>query len=162
MPSGITMETTPLLANEREIVPQTVYWAPNAGLPAGVLVRQNEGTTYQLLAWDEFGPQAEQLLLPQLFADPHGYTIGLLDYYEKKDWLCRIFDAEGKPFCALWFGGNPDEYWHEDGLVRTGLADEHPSVWTIHQRYSDGSFRRVGGNVGTLDEAKRLIERKHL
>jgi hypothetical protein len=156
------MNPTHPSTEDQEIVPQRVYWGRNAGLPAGIRVCDEGSNVYRFVIWSELKAQLEQLLLPQLLADSRGFTVDVIDYYDKKDWLVRVFDPAGKPYCALWFGPDPDKGWHVDGLVRAGVADRSPAAAMTYQRLSDGSYRRIGGSATSLDETKRFKERKHL
>jgi hypothetical protein len=74
-------------------------------------------------------------LLPQLFANPAGFSFETRDYNGKIEWLVQVFQ--------------------DDGLVRVGDANNPPHAWQTYQRYSDGTYRRLESRVPTIDEYSR-------
>lgn len=136
--------------------PQEVRWGPNDGLPAGISVwSAPDESDKRFISWDVLEPELMDKLLPQLFADPRGYTLAVLPYNGKADWLVRILDASGEPFCSIWLGGDPDRNWQHDGRVHVGDARASPYAWHTYRRRSDDTYRLEVARVATLDEMKR-------
>ena len=138
---GISMEdlaaiTTTMPAPE----PQKTLWGPNNRKPAGICITSSP--TGEFIPWAELKLEIETGLFNQLGRHiPPNCTAFLDDYKDRRNWLVRIIDPEGKQIGYVWFGTNADNNWAYDGLVRVG--DDRYVVWQVFQRYSDGSYRRV-------------------
>lgn len=132
---------------------QFVRWGPVDGLPKGAKIWNTDGTgTEVFIAWDNLKEELEEKLLPQLFANPAGYSFILLDHHGKKDWLARVVDENNNEVSSVWLGPNPENGWAFDGLVRLGAGDP-AEVWQTYQRYSDGTYRRLTSKFGRLEDA---------
>lgn len=147
--------------NIKPFVPEKVRWGPSDGFAPGIRVWNSDDTEESFISWTDLKPELESRLFPQLFADPSGYTIESRDYHGKKQWLVRICNEAGEPYCAVWFGDDPDNGWRFDGLIRVGEAMELESerVWHVYQRYSDGTYRRLFALTPVIDEITRQYKR---
>ncbi len=105
------------------------------------------------LAWDELKVEVEEMLLPQVRVVPIGSTVEMRDLGDRKNWIVRVVDQDGKDLADVWFGTDGDNGWRWDGLVRIGESDPQSKkgniVWQTFQRYSDGSYRRIDAAVVT-------------
>lgn len=135
--------------------PQLVRWAPNDGENAGIIVwNDNSDNKKYFIEWNELIANLEKRLLPKLFSKDHmRYSFRKADFHGKKDWLVQIFDDSDNFVCDVWFGGDPNEGWAFDGMIRFGNADRQPHVWQTYQRFSDGSYRRLKSLFRSIDYA---------
>jgi hypothetical protein len=134
------------LSQNVEAQPQLVRWDPSDGLPAGIWINDRNGL---FVLWPYLRSEIEQRLLNQLGRRlPHACTAVVRDHFGRKDWTVRILGPAGDELGHIWFGGDPENQWRFDGLVRVGrpLTDQVAEVWQTFQRCSDGSYRRVGLN----------------
>jgi hypothetical protein len=139
--------------------PQKLRWGPSDGLAAGVRVFSDYGSECEFIPWSELKVELERQLMPQLFADPSGFTFETRDYEGKSQWRVQISDKAASRYCDVWFGHDPDSGWAFDGLLRFGDPDETPHVWQTYQRYSDATYRRCSSMSATLDEFVRRQSR---
>lgn len=113
------------------------------------------------MEWSLLKPELEARLLPQVLADPRGYSFAVFPCHGKPDWLVRIVDAAGEPYCGVWFGGNPDRGWVRDYLIHVGdtraQAPDTPVVWQSYRRHSDGSYALIHARCATADELTRQL-----
>lgn len=132
---------------------QQVTWisGSDANL-AGLKVSTKDGSFEKFVPWAELRTELNERLLPFLFKNPSGFQFEMKDFGGKPRWLVNIVDADGKGFCHVWLGKNPEEGFKEDGLVRVG-GDKLPIVWQTYQRYSDGRYTRLKSAFRTLEEA---------
>lgn len=137
------------------VVPQIVRWGPSDAQPAGIRIWTTDHSERQFISWPNLKAELEDRLLPQLFASPYGYTFETRNYHGKKEWLVQIFDRDGNSHCDVWFGGNPENGWEFDGLIRVGDANETPHVWQVYQRYSDATYRQLFSLHEVIDSVKR-------
>lgn len=72
-------------------------------------------------------------------------TVAMGEFNGRKNWVIHIQGPTGEHLGYVWLGGDPDNGWRWDGLVRVGetLDDRHHVVWQIFQRYSNGTYRRI-------------------
>jgi hypothetical protein len=136
---------------------QQVRWGRPDDRPAGIIVLSAEGAEVEFIPWAALKRELETRLLPQLFADPHGFTLKTADYHGKSDWLVQVVSPSGEPYCDVWFGPDPESGYAFDGLVRVGdpEAEETP-VWQVYQRFSDGTYRRLAAVTPTIDSLTRM------
>jgi hypothetical protein len=123
--------------------PQQVRWGPVDQRPPGILVEDPLGQAF--IPWAELEIEIEMKLLPQVRVVPVGSRAEVGDLGDRKNWIVRIVDPEGRELGYIWFGSNPEAKWQWDGLVRLGNpeASVDKAVWQSFQRFSDGSYRRV-------------------
>lgn len=133
---------------------ERIRWGPSDGLPAGIRILDEFGAERGFTPWEALKTELEIKLLPQIFADPSGFSFSTAEHRGKPDWLVQVVDAQKEPFCHVWFGPDPERNFAFDGLVRVGDPDAPPSVWQTYQRYSDGSYQRLSATVPTLDQVK--------
>jgi DNA-binding winged helix-turn-helix (wHTH) protein len=146
------------------VIAQKVKWGRNDGLPAGIRVwdaRGNMEIGLDFIPWLHLYEEIKRNLLPQVLADPTGFDFELHNHNGKTDWLLFLVDGNRSWYCDVWFGGNPDDHWTIDGLVRLGDRDSNPRAWQTWQRHSDGTYLRVPGKslCNSLDKMKSLHER---
>lgn len=139
--------STDWLFREGGSLPQTVRWAPNDNLPAGIRILAPKD---DFIPWEDLKTELERNLLIQIQRDcPGALSVVLKDDVKNgvliRDRFVRLVDAERKVVGAVWFGGDPDNDWCHDGLVRVGevLSQSDSNVWQVFQRFDDGSYRRV-------------------
>lgn len=123
-------------------VPQLVRWAVNDGGQAGINVEPAEEN---FISWERLKPEVEGKLLNQVRVIPVGSIVETGQLYGKKDWIVKILDPTGREIGHVWFGGDPNQNWVWDGIVRVGPVPptDGTKVWQGFTRYSDGSYRRV-------------------
>ena len=136
-------------------IQQVVRWGPPDGDPAGIRAFDESLPTYTFIPWAELLPELEHRLLPQLFANPRGYSFATKDYHDKTDWLVQVVNGKGEYYCDVWFGNNPEKGYVFDGLVRVGLADDGIPVWQTYERRSDATYHCLFSRCATIDEMKR-------
>jgi len=137
------------LAMSGRAEPQQVRWGPNDGLPTGISII---GPQPDFIAWRELRSEIESQLLSQLGRHiPTGCSVAVRDYFGRENWTVRIL-RRGRELGHIWFGGNPEDNWNFDGLVRAGEAagGGTSKVWDTFQRYSDGTYRRRRKDVMPL------------
>jgi len=123
---------------------QKLGWGPPVGLPPGAWIDARDG---QFLPWNRLKIELEERVLIQLGRHvPPDCTLVVRDHFGRKDWTVRILNSGGEEVGHIWIGGNPDEGWDFDGLIRAGVpeTDTFARVWQTFRRYSDGSYLRVG------------------
>ena len=138
-----------------KVHPQLVRWGPSDSYPAGLRVWDTNNVEGEFVYWACLKAELDHKLLPQLFVDPSGYHIDVRDHLTKKHWLVQVIDESGNRYCDLWFGGDPENGWAFDGMVRVGDADVELPVWQTYQRYSDGSYRRLFSRFRSIDGSAR-------
>jgi len=69
---------------------QRVTWV--SGENAGIKIRDEE----RFIPWTSLLPELNAALMPKLFRDPFGYRFEVRDFYDKKNWVVKLFDADGK------------------------------------------------------------------
>lgn len=111
------------------ITPQKVFWGPRDGRPAGIRIIEDDREETHFISWSDLERELQRCLLPQLFADPTGFSFVTRDYHGKPDWLVQIVDGQGAWYCDVWLGVNPDNGWSVDGMVHFGEPDHEPRVW---------------------------------
>ncbi len=130
-----------------QVEPQRILWGANVHRPPGIVITSS--TPEEFVPWSELKPELEAGLLNQLGRHiPAGCTLALDVFEERPDWLVRIVSPDAERIGDVWFGNNPDDDWNYDGFVRAGIAYAKyiAEVWQVFQRYSDGSYRRIGAS----------------
>ncbi len=133
--------------------PQKVKWV--AGDHPGLQLQDANGTRggVTFVPWSDLNPQLRANLLPNLFKFSSTYRFEPQAWGDKKNEVIKILDADAKSVGWLWLGGNPDNGWEWDGLVRIGGDHRAEKVWQTYQRYSDGSYRRLKSLFVNVDDA---------
>ncbi|MEK7611860.1 MAG: hypothetical protein AAB407_00735 [Patescibacteria group bacterium] len=142
---------------------QKVKWQADNGDGVAGISFSNEGNdTEDFIPWELLQPELNRELLTKLFANPQGYTFEVHDHHGKKNWVMIVVDSSENEICDVWFGGDPDNGWGFDGLIRVGnaLAKEPPHVWQIYQRYSDGTYQRLPSRYGSLEKVPSTEKKK--
>lgn len=124
------------------IVPQRVSWKPDLEGESGIEIKSHPGG---FIEWTHLKAEIESKLLPSVRNLPPNCTISRGQFRGRENWIIRVFDKMGSELANIWFGGEPENGWRYDGLVRIGPAQKSPdfAVWQTWQRYSDGSYRRI-------------------
>jgi hypothetical protein len=130
-----------------EPISQKIFWGVNQGLGAGAFIESIHG---EFIPWEQLSVELNERVInqaPRII--PVGSTATLDSFYGKEDWLVNIRNLEGDIVGSVWVGGNPEDGWKQDGLVRTGKAinDTEHVVYQTFQRFSDGSYRLVQSNI---------------
>lgn len=131
------------LRSKVEPIKQKTFWSVNQGFAAGMFINGFNG---QFIEWKKVKEELETKVLPQCpRLIPIGSRVEMQDFYEKKNFVIWIYDKKDNKVGSVWIGGNPYKQWYLDGLVRIGItfSDTSWEVYTILQRYSDGSYRIV-------------------
>lgn len=122
-------------------MPQLVRWAPNRGGEVGVDILTDPP---EFIPWNLIREEVIQALLPQVRNIDLGFTVSLLQFRGRSNWIMAVFDANKREVANIWFGTDPTNQWAHDGLVRIGPVEESIArVWQTFQRYSDGTYRRI-------------------
>lgn len=130
-----------------EPIPQKIFWGVNQGLGAGAFVESIDG---EFIPFEILEKELNERVInqaPRIL--PVGSFVSLDSFHGKTDWLVNIKNPNGEVIGSVWIGGNPEDNWNQDGLVRTGraLSDTSHEVYQVFQRYSDGSYRLVSSKV---------------
>lgn len=126
-----------------EPIKQKVFWSVNQDYAPGIFINSFKG---EFIEWNILKNELDTKVIPQLpRIFPVGSKVKLKDFYGKKDFLVRIYDAKDNELGSVWLGGNPLKNWYVDGLIRVGKGHSNTlrEVYMIFQRYSDGSYRVV-------------------
>jgi hypothetical protein len=136
------MHNEPMEAQmETKISPQRVRWGVNDDRPAGITT-----DTGDFIEWKALKPEIEKRLLNQVRVIPVGSTVETGELNGRKDWIVKILNPQGEEIGHVWFGGDPDNKWAWDGLVRLGYPEKQSdkaTIWQVFERFSDGSYRRL-------------------
>ncbi|HYR88536.1 MAG TPA: hypothetical protein VE422_30935 [Terriglobia bacterium] len=122
--------------------PQRVRWGRNDAKPAGITTEDDH---QGFVAWDQLKSEVEKHLLTQVPVIPAGSIVTTADFHGRTDWIVRIIDPRGNEVGHVWFGGDPYSGWRHDGYVRLGTAKSETEhiVWSVFQRYSDGTYKEI-------------------
>jgi len=140
-PSGTVIEKREEKASAKMnavTVPELVRWGPLDGRKAGICI---DGCK-KFIPWPEFREEINQRLLPQVGKVRANSKAVLQDYAGRRDWIVRVISATDKEIVHIWFGGDPENNWSHDGLIRIGTPNPL-EVFGTYQRYSDGSYRKL-------------------
>jgi hypothetical protein len=147
--SPMTDETTFKNPTGNAPVPQEVKWrakwAEDIQGSSGMIIDKDPN---QFIPWDVVRMEIHEHVLPNLRMVPIGSSVVLGEYHGRLDWVIRILDPHGVEIGNVWIGGDPLNDYTFDGLVRAGIPEEDktrmPTVWQVFQRYSNGTYIRVG------------------
>lgn len=109
------------------------------------------GVTF--VPWADLNPQLRANLLPSLFKFSSSYRFAAQAFGDKENLVIKILDQDAKGVAWLWLGGNPENGWEFDGLVRVGGDHRAEKVWQVYQRFSDGSYRRLKSTFANVEDA---------
>ncbi len=119
-------------------MPELVRWGPLDGRKAGICI---DGCK-KFIPWAEFREEINQRFLPQVGKVQANSKAVLENYAGRRDWVVRVVSATNKEIVHIWFGGDPENNWSHDGLIRIGTPNPL-KIFGTYQRYSDGSYRKL-------------------
>ena len=119
-------------------VPELVRWGPLDGKEAGICIDGSK----KFIPWPELREEIHRNLLPQVGQVRANSKAVLQDYAGRSDWIVRVVGATDTEVVHIWFGGDPENNWSHDGLIRIGIPDPL-EIFGTFQRYSDGSYRKL-------------------
>lgn len=127
--------------------PEHVRWESGEKMGGPGIYVESDQYGKGFVSWEILKPELEKELLIQLgrVLGDRVCTLQTAGFHGRKNWLVHIMGENGEELGSLWLGGDPDNNWRWDGLVRAGNASNNHQavVWQVFQRYSDGSYRRI-------------------
>ncbi len=133
--------------SDGEVVIQKIYWGVNYSTIPGAYINRIDGI---FIPWDQLKVELEERVIcrcPRII--PATSKVRLEDFYGRANWSIWIIDDNGKHIGSVWVGGDPENNWRSDGMIRVGktINDGEWVVYQILARYSDGSYRMVESRV---------------
>jgi hypothetical protein len=133
--------------SDGEVVLQKIYWGVNYSTIAGAYINRIDGI---FIPWDQLKIELEERVIcrcPRII--PITSTVRLEDFYGRANWSIWIIDDKGNHIGSVWVGGDPENNWRSDGMIRVGktISEGKWEVYLILARYSDGSYRMVESRV---------------
>ncbi len=127
---------------ENTIKPQRLFWGVNHGMPPGAIVGELGS---EFIPWDVLKEELQARVSECSQITEKNARVRLNDLDGKKDWVIEIVDPVDTVIGSIWIGGDPENEWAQDGLVRIGKAHSRTSheVYQVMQRWSDGSYVSV-------------------
>lgn len=146
---GYNLSMSKFLKQNNKQIPykQKVLWGPDYAKPAGIFIDNLEG---EFITWENLKIEIENQILkgcPRII--PIGCKIQKMPFFGKENHIVRIIDNFGNIVGDVWFGGDPENSFKKDGLIRIGksISGTEWIIYQIYSRYSDGSYRLIKSNV---------------
>jgi hypothetical protein len=143
-PTATASRTATIAPSESAAIEQSTFtllrWNPDyEGQGAGMCVNSCDEL---FLPWSEAATEIASKVLPQVEGIPPGSWLRLDNMGAKTSWVVNIRSPKNEFVGTVFVGGDPQNDWKYDGLLRIAVLNDDIWRYTAFARYSDGSYTK--------------------